>query len=581
LSAVAPSAPVAKAVVEARALTRRYRRTVAIDGATFDIGPAEVLGVVGADGSGKTTLLQMLAAILDPSDGHCRVLGFDSVRQAANITARVGYMSQGFTLYDRLSVDENLAFAAGLRCIQAEDYRRRRERLLQMAGLVAFGTRRADQLSGGMRKKLALCCTLIHEPPLLLLDEPSLGVDPVSRRELWQILWEFRSHGTAIVVATSYMDEAARCDRAIFLDRGRILALGTPTELRARAKGSVYQAQTTVPDQVEPILAAAADVRAFARLPGGFRFQSAPERLRSALLAQLAAHGSVQAVEPEIEDLFALLAPPDRAPRAIVPVMATLKNIDGPAIAVDNVTCKFGQFVAVNAVSLHVSRGEVFGFLGPNGAGKTTLIRILCGLQKADSGTATVAGIDVLRNPRSVRPRIGYMSQRFSLYPDLTVRENLEFFSGVYGLSGAPRKSAIDWAVEVAGLADVGVRKVAEISAAVRQRLALACSAMHAPAVLFLDEPTSGVDPLSRHRFWRLVHGLATQGATVFVTTHYLEEAAYCHRLGLMYQGRLIAVGTADQLRRSLSLPDLTPIEALFMAYIERERASQALQAAS
>jgi ABC-2 type transport system ATP-binding protein len=518
----------------------------------------------------------MLAAILDPSDGHCRVLGFDSVRQAANITARVGYMSQGFSLYDRLSVDENLAFAAGLRGIQAADYRPRRERLLQMAGLMAFGTRRADQLSGGMRKKLALCCTLVHEPPLLLLDEPSLGVDPVSRRELWQILWEFRSHGTAIVVATSYMDEAARCDRTIFLDRGRILAQGTPAELRARAKGSVYRVQTAVPDQVEPILAATDEVRAFARLPGGFRFQSKPDQSFSGLLAQLAVHGSVQAAEPEIEDLFALLAPADRAQRAVVPVMATLKNI-----AMDNVTCKFGQFVAVNAVSLHVARGEVVGFLGPNGAGKTTLIRILCGLQQADSGTATVAGIDVLRNPRYVRPRIGYMSQRFSLYPDLTVRENLEFFSGVYGLHGVPRKSAIDWAAEMAGLADVGVRKVAEISAAVRQRLALACSAMHAPAVLFLDEPTSGVDPLSRQRFWRLVHGLATQGATIFVTTHYLEEAAYCHRLGLMYQGRLIAVGTADQLRQSLSVPDLQSVEALFMAYMERERISQALQAAS
>ncbi len=562
-------------VVIARELTRAFRSTLALDRVSFEIAPGEIFGVVGADGSGKTTLLQMLAAILDPTGGACQVLGFDTVKQADHVTARIGYMSQGFTLYERLTVEENLAFAAQVRSVERPRWRERRERLLKMAGLEPFTQRRAGHLSGGMKKKLALCTNLIHEPRVLLLDEPSLGVDPLSRRELWVLLEDFRQQGAAIVLATSYMDEAERCDRVLFLHEGRALALGAPAELKAQVAGSVFEVETTEVVALEEQLAAEARVRGFARLPGKIRFQL--ERAAADPLPLLQQVHNARPVTPQLEDLFALVAPAGASAKVLaMPLTRERSASDGTSVATtvraQNVTCRFGDFTAVNNVSLELKAGEVFGFLGPNGAGKTTLIRILCGLQPFQSGDVEVAGVDVRREAKSLRSRIGYMSQRFSLYPDLTVMENLEFFAGVYALTAVARADALTWAVETAGLHGLGQRKVNEISGAVRQRLALACSVLHRPQVLFLDEPTSGVDPLSRHRFWRLVHALAEQGITAFVTTHYMEEAAYCHRLGLMFQGRLIALGPIGELRAREQLPETSRVEELFLHYIERAR---------
>ena len=562
-------------VVIARELTRAFRSTLALDRVSFEIAPGEIFGVVGADGSGKTTLLQMLAAILDPTGGACQVLGFDTVKQADHVTARIGYMSQGFTLYERLTVEENLAFAAQVRSVERPRWRERRERLLKMAGLEPFTQRRAGHLSGGMKKKLALCTNLIHEPRVLLLDEPSLGVDPLSRRELWVLLEDFRQQGAAIVLATSYMDEAERCDRVLFLHEGRALALGAPAELKAQVAGSVFEVETTEVVALEEQLAAEARVRGFARLPGKIRFQL--ERAAADPLPLLQQVHNARPVTPQLEDLFALVAPAGASAKVLaMPLTRERAASDGTSVATtvraQNVTCRFGDFTAVNNVSLELKAGEVFGFLGPNGAGKTTLIRILCGLQPFQSGDVEVAGVDVRREAKSLRSRIGYMSQRFSLYPDLTVMENLEFFAGVYALTAVARADALTWAVETAGLHGLGQRKVNEISGAVRQRLALACSVLHRPQVLFLDEPTSGVDPLSRHRFWRLVHALAEQGITAFVTTHYMEEAAYCHRLGLMFQGRLIALGPIGELRAREQLPETSRVEELFLHYIERAR---------
>jgi ABC-2 type transport system ATP-binding protein len=565
-------------VVVTRDLTRRFRSVVALDQVSFEVLPGEIFGVVGADGSGKTTLLQLLAAILDPTAGSCQVLGFDTVRQAGAVTARIGYMSQGFTLYERLTVEENLGFAAAVRSVEPGLFHARRERLLKMAGLERFTDRRADRLSGGMKKKLALCTNLIHEPRVLLLDEPSLGVDPLSRRELWTLLQDFRRQGATIVIATSYMDEADRCDRLIFLHEGRALTLGCPGELKRQVAGTVFEIDTTDPVRVEQRLAADKRVRGFARLPGKVRFQLAA----GASPAPLAAVPGARGVPPRLEDIFAAVAPADRerADRAVTTVTAALSAAPEPApiapptttVHARGVTCRFGDFTAVNDVSLDLKAGEVFGFLGPNGAGKTTLIRILCGLQSFQAGEVAVAGLRVPQAAKALRRRIGYMSQRFSLYPDLTVMENLEFFAGVYELAAAARTGALAWAVETAGLHGLGRRKVSEISGAVRQRLALACSVMHRPRVLFLDEPTSGVDPLSRHRFWRLVHDLAAQGITAFVTTHYLEEAAYCHRLGLMFQGRLIGIGPLAELRARESLSETSSVEDLFLRIIERAR---------
>lgn len=568
-------------VVVTRDLSRRFGSVVALERVSFDIFPGEIFGVVGADGSGKTTLLQMLAAILDPTAGSCEVLGFDSVRQADAVTARIGYMSQGFTLYERLTVEENLEFAAAVRSVAPNLWHTRRERLLKMAGLAAFTDRRSDRLSGGMKKKLALCTNLIHEPRVLLLDEPSLGVDPLSRRELWTLLEDFRRQGAAIVIATSYMDEADRCDRLIFLHEGRALTLGSPGELKKQVAGSVFEIDTTDPVRVEQGLAAVGSVRGFARLPGKVRFQL-DRATAGASPGSLAGLPGARAVAPQLEDIFTAVAPAaDGRTGGTVTAVAPAPSI-GPepaptalpttTVHARGITCRFGEFVAVNDVSLDLKAGEVFGFLGPNGAGKTTLIRILCGLQSFQAGEVAVAGLSIPRDAKSLRRRIGYMSQRFSLYPDLTVMENLEFFAGVYELRAAARSAALAWAVETAGLHGLWSRKVNGISGAVRQRLALACSVMHRPRVLFLDEPTSGVDPLSRHRFWRLVHDLAAQGITAFVTTHYLEEAAYCHRLGLMFQGRLIGIGPLAELRTREGMSDASSVEDLFLHVIERAR---------
>lgn len=561
-------------IVEAQGLGRRYGAHEVLSGVDLHIGKGEIFGVLGPDGAGKTTLLQLFAAILDPTTGHCRSLGLDTVKDASQIVGRIGYMSQGFTLYDRLSVDENLRFSAQIRGVTGKAWQERRGRLLDMAGLTAFGDRRADQLSGGMRKKLALCANLIHEPSLLLLDEPSLGVDPLSRRELWDMLRGFRRQEATIVVATSYMDEALFCDRLAFLNAGRILSQGTPAELQARSGNVVYEIVTASPDRDEETLEKRPDVVAIQRLPDRLRIQFDHAALASGdLAASLGAFGEALPVAPSLEDAFVFLTR-DRSssPDIHLPSFKVGAEAHGPAIKADGVSCRFGAFRALDRVSLTVAQGEIFGFLGPNGAGKTTFIRALCGLLNPQEGAIQVAGIDAIRRKRDLRHRIGYMSQRFSLYPDLTVAENLAFFAGAYGLAGAGKSSAIDWASRTVGLVDLHDRMVTEISGALRQRLALACSIMHRPAVLFLDEPTSGVDPSSRHRFWRLIHALANSGMTVFVTTHYLEEAAYCDRLGLMFGGRLIAIGTLDALRAAFPGQQLATVEDVFMAYMARER---------
>ena len=556
-------------VIEATNLGRRFGRTRALTEVSFKVEQGELFGFLGPDGAGKTTLMQMLAAILDPTEGACRVLTYDSVREAHRIVSTIGYMPQGFSLYERLTVDENLEFAASIRKVPAAEWSKRRQRLLAMTGLAPFGARQAGRLSGGMKKKLALCANLVHQPPLLLLDEPSLGVDPVSRREFWKLLGEFRRDGMTIVLATSYMDEADQCDRILFLEQGRPLALGTSVELRAAASADVYEISGADLAAAEAKLRALPALRSLKRLPD--RVHAIVDRADSGPPIEIP---SSWRVPPSLEDVFAMLEHERgtaAAPTSVAPIAAPAAT----AIQAEGVTCRFGSFTAVDNVSLSIGAGEIFGFLGPNGAGKTTFIRVLCGLQEPVAGRVEVAGIDVRRKPRALRPYLGYVSQRFSLYPDLTVDENLAFFSGAYGLRGRVRADAMRWAISMAGLDGLNALMLKDASGAIRQRVALACSVMHRPPVLFLDEPTSGVDPVSRHRFWELIRTLAKAGVTVFVTTHYLEEAAYCDRLGMMFAGRLIGVGTLAQLRAKL--PDGTgdSPEEVFLAYVARERQQQ------
>ena len=568
-----------EAVIVAEGLGRRYRRSRPVENVDLTVRAGEIVGLVGPDGAGKTTLLQLLSAILDPTEGHARVLGFDTVREAAQVTSRIGYMAQGFTLYDRLSVAENLAFAASVRDVPVDVFADRRQRLLAMAGLAPFTDRREGALSGGMRKKLALCANLIHEPALLLLDEPGLGVDPMSRRELWRMLEARRQQGATVVFATSYMDEAERCDRVLFLDEGRVLAEGAPSDLRALAQGNVYRVNTEQPATVE------AGLR---NVPGVLGVDWWADQVRvvmeasaadaSGLDAHLRGTGRAEPARPSMDDVFVFL-------RGVAPGDAGLQGtaeVSAPAVAVSEaiiareVTRRFGDFVAVDRVSLEVVGGEIFGLLGANGAGKTTLIRMLCGLLTPTAGMARVADADVLSAPQVLRGRIGYMSQRFSLYLDLTVAQNLAFFASAYGLSRRSARRTILWALAICDIEAFEKELVGRLSGAVRQRVALACSILHQPSVLFLDEPTSGVDPLARSRFWRLIRLLADGGMTVLVTTHHLGEAAYCHRLGLMHEGRLIATGDLDALREQFPGRGLVSAEEIFVAFIEREQSAAA-----
>lgn len=558
------------AAIRAEGLGRRFGRRSAVESIDLTVAQGEVLGIVGPDGAGKTTLMQLFAAILDPTAGRCEVLGRDSVREAAAINAAVGYLSQGFTLYDRLTVEENLGFAARIRDVSPADYRQRRGALLAMAGLEPFTGRRAGQLSGGMAKKLSLCTSLIHEPPLLLLDELSLGVDPISRRELWKLLYRFRERGATVVLTTAYMDEALQCDRIVLLHEGRVRQSGTPGALLGELQGRVFELATGRPGDALALLASAPEVQQAHPTASAIRILTRPGRaLSAATAAGLEAIGKMMPATPTLEDVFVAgqgEAPPPRPP-ADLPAPS---GISRPALETVGVTVRFGAFTAVDGVSLRVEPGEVVGLLGPNGAGKTTLMRVLCALQPVSAGRARVAGLDAAKAPYALRQRIGYVSQRFSLYPELTVAENLAFFAGAYGLFRRARREAVAWAAGQTGLTGCEGALTASLSGAQRQRLALACAILHRPPLLFLDEPTSGVDPLARQRFWSLILALARSGMAVLVSTHYLEEANYCHQLALMHRGALVAYGSIPELRAALAMPADAPVEALFVAYIER-----------
>jgi len=495
----APGSAAGETAIQVLGLTRRFRGNWALQGIDLTIARGELFGVIGPDGAGKTTLIQCLCAILDPTQGSVRVLGLDSVTEAARITSTIGYMSQAYSLYGDLTVEENLEFFAQVRGVPREEFERRKQRLLAFAGLAPFLERRTKALSGGMQKKLALCCSLMHEPELLVLDEPTLGVDPLSRRELWRMMDEYRARGVTVVVATSYMDEAQRCDRVALLFSGKVIACDRPAAFGED-------------------LEAAFDAR------------------------------------PKVTETGQQMP---FAPR----------TGEGQAVEVEELTRIFDGFTAVDRVSFTVRRGEIFGLLGPNGSGKSTTIKILCGILPPSSGRAEVAGVDVASHPDAARGRIGYMSQKFSLYLDLTVGENIEFFGSVYGLEPSLLEERRDWIVRMAGLSGRERVLARDLSGALRQRLALGCAVLHQPDVLFLDEPTSGVDPSSRQAFWNLIGALARSGTAVFVTTHYLREAEGCDRVAFIDRGKLLALDSPAGIRVRTGTSSL---EEAFLKLMER-----------
>ena len=536
-----------------------------------------VNALIGPDGAGKTTLLRMLAGILTPTGGEVQVLGHRLPKDALALQSRIGYMPQRFGLYEDLTVEENFDLFASLRGIAYREREARFAELLTLTALGPFRKRRAGRLSGGMKQKLGLACTLIHPPELLLLDEASVGVDPISRRELWKIIeQQVAEQGVTVILSTAYMDEAERCNHVLMLHEGEVLAQGSAAELAAPFEGRTFvmKDNTEAPRTLQSRVA---------QLPGVVDTVIHGDGLRvvmhepgpPALPEDLAAIASPQPVPPHLEDAFVSLLfhrSSHRSASLSASAVHPAPTADGPIVEVTNLSRKFGDFTAVKSISFAVRKGEIFGLLGANGAGKSTTFRMLCGLLPPTSGTLHVAGMDLRRAPAAARARIGYVSQKFSLYAQLSVQQNLAFFSSAYGLDRQRKRARMDWALEELELKDYLSMNAGELPLGYKQRLALACALMHEPSILFLDEPTSGVDPLARREFWARVNALAEGGTTCLVTTHFMEEAEYCDRLVLMSLGEILAEGKPADLRRSVRRPDLPSpdMEDAFIALIEK-----------
>jgi ABC-2 type transport system ATP-binding protein len=566
-------------------LVKSFGATRALDAISAELPAGRILGLVGPDGAGKTTLIRLLAGLMEPSAGTVEVLGRTPRAEGGTTQAETGYMPQRFGLYEDLSVLDNLSLYANLRSLDAPTRARRFAELLRFTDLAAFTARLAGQLSGGMKQKLGLACALLGAPRLLLLDEPGVGVDPLSRRELWRMVGELVAGGVTVLWSTAYLEEAERCAHIWLLDAGRLLYAGPPADLSERVRGRVFRRRVAAGEARrvaerelarETVLDAViqgASVRIVARPDDAAGFNAGP----------------YEAVAPRLEDAYvellggarkgeSLLArgwpAPERPPDGAAPG-ARAAAADGTLVRAATLTRRFGDFTAADQVSFEVHAGEIYGLLGPNGAGKSTTFRMLCGLLKPTSGDASVAGVNLLHAASRARSRLGYMAQKFSLYGDLSVAQNLDYFADIYGLSRATKRERVQAMIDVFELGPHLHANASLLPLGFKQRLALACATLHGPAVLFLDEPTSGVDPLMRREFWHHIGALTAHGVAVVVTTHFMEEAEYCDRIGLIWRGRKIAEGTPDELKarvRSAARPEPT-LEDTFIALIEGEAA--------
>ncbi len=549
----------ASPAIVAEGLTKKFGALTAVDQLRLTVFPGEIFGLVGPDGAGKSTSLRMLATIMDGDSGTARIAGFDTRKEAAEVKDHLAYMSQRFGLYQDLTVGENIDFYADLYGMSRKGRKERIAELLDFSHMRPFIRRRAGNLSGGMKQKLQLVCALIHTPEVLLLDEPTNGVDPVSRRDFWRILNQLREQKVAVMITTAYLDEAERCDRVGLIDQGKLMAVGTPGEIKQLMDGRILAIRSRQARKIVGLLREKPFTKSVNLFGDTVHLvcedsKDTHDQVVDLLEREKIDFAQVRETQPSLEDVFvSLLGKSDQrtpeAEKSAQIVMKSAADIDTVAVQVEHLTRRFGTFTAVDDVAFQVKKGEIFGFLGPNGAGKSTTIRMLCGLLSPSSGTGTVAGFDIISQTEQIKLHIGYMSQKFSLYEDLTVTENIGFYGGIYGLSGKRLEQRLNWAVEMAGLHDHRTSLTAILSGGWKQRLALACAILHEPPIIFLDEPTSGVDPLSRRQFWDLIYSMADQGITVFVTTHYMEEAEYCDRIALIYDGKMIASGSPMELK--------------------------------
>jgi ABC-2 type transport system ATP-binding protein len=570
------------AFVSIDGLVKRFAKSgpPAVSSLTTAIKPGQVTGLVGPDGAGKTTLMRLIAGLLAPSEGRIEVLGLDTVAETAAVHDLIGYMPQRFGLYEDLTVMENLVLYADLKGVARE-----REavfgRLLAFTDLARFTDRPAGKLSGGMKQKLGLACAMLKSPRLLLLDEPSVGVDPISRRELWRMVYELVGEGVGVVWSTSYLDEAENCTDVIVLNDGRVLFEGDPKVLTATMAGRVFHVRGAGAERRKLLAEALRRPEILDGVMQGEAVRLVVAEGTGAPDAQAFATApgvTVAPVAPRFEDAFVALL--GGQPKRTMALETNPRPAGGgpPPVEARSLTRRFGVFTAADDITFDIRHGEIFGLLGPNGAGKSTTFKMMCGLLRPSSGAARVDGLDLYSAPAAARGRLGYMAQKFSLYGDLSVRQNLEFFAGAYGLRGARKRAAVDRVVSAFDLGPYVDDNAGGLPLGFKQRLALAAAIMHEPPVLFLDEPTSGVDPLTRREFWSFINAMVGRGVTVMVTTHFMDEAEYCDRVALINRGKCIAIDKPEALQeavKSEALPHPT-LEDAFIALVEAQnRASE------
>ena len=547
---------------------------------TTQIKAGQVTGLVGPDGAGKTTLMRLIAALLTPSAGRIEVMGLDVTTQGPAIHDTIGYMPQRFGLYEDLTVMENLRLYADLRGLPDSARHATYERLLTFTDLARFTDRLAGALSGGMKQKLGLACAMLRSPKLLLLDETSVGVDPISRRELWRMVYALIAEGVGVVWSTAYLDEAENCAEVIVMDAGRAIYQGDPKAMTATMAGRVYLAHGAGAERRMLLARALRDRQVIDGVMQGEAIrlvmaEGAPAPTATAIGAP--PQTQISPTAPRFEDAFvaALGGMPKRA--LTIPERNVIDGDGVAPVEAKGLTRRFGAFTAADHISFSIKRGEIFGLLGPNGAGKSTTFKMMCGLLRPSEGAALVDGLDLYKAPSAARARLGYMAQKFSLYGDLSARQNLEFFAGAYGLAGAARRAAVDRVIETFDLGPYAKANASELPLGFKQRLALSAAIMHEPSVLFLDEPTSGVDPLTRREFWAYINAMVGRGVTVMVTTHFMDEAEYCDRVALIYRGRSIAIGTPEDLQASVRTAErpAPTLEDAFIALVEKSEAAQ------
>jgi ABC-2 type transport system ATP-binding protein len=542
-------------VVESRDLSKSYGSIAALDAVSFGVRPGEIFGLIGADGAGKTTAFRIIGGVLEPGGGQVRVL--DNTPRAAR--PGVGYLTQPFSLFPDLSVDENLSYAGSVREVPPNDFAERRERYFKLFDLTRFTDRLAGRLSGGMKQKLALSCALIPDPKLLLLDEPTTGVDPVTRRDFWDALTSLATGGMSIIVATPYLDEAERCHRVALMERGKIYDIDSPAHFRSKMGVTRLEVKVEPLAPAEDVLAHSPEAQDVQRFGDRLDVMARnPDAAESDLRKRAEENGlritEIRRSQPTLENAFVGQLRKMRGAHMIphFPQPSPPLNRKEIVIGAKDLNKIFGSFQAVKNFQLEVRNGDIYGLLGANGAGKTTSIKIICGLIEPTTGSVALLGQSKGLRSAAVRSRIGYMSQKFALYDDLTIGENLDFYARLYGVDESVREERKQWVLEAAELKGEAGMLTKSLPGGWKQRVAFGAAVMHEPEAIFLDEPTSGVDPLARRAMWRMINEFADRGAGIVVVTHYLEEAEQCNRLGFMVAGEIIAQGSPSEVKANM-----------------------------